>query len=61
MNWGSEPSSKKVEYNDFKSRQLYFQSCDTSIEPLKPLKHTFSSDISLKPVERRAFGVLKDQ
>ena len=55
MNWGSKPTA----FNDFTQRQLFFQSVDRGIEPPKPLK-TQVTDISLKQVERRAFGVLSD-
>jgi hypothetical protein len=60
MNWGIETKGKQTSFGDFKHRQLFFQSCDKSIEPPKPLKNTFNSDINLKQVERKAFGVITD-
>jgi len=58
MNREKKPSTPS--FNDFTQRQLFFQSVDRTIEPAKPLRCKLN-DISLKPVERRAFGVISDQ
>ena len=61
MNWGSQPSnpsSTKGNYDDFRQRQLFFQSCDKTIAQPKPLNNNqaFSNNINLKQVEWAGFG-----